>query len=160
MVARHFITDHAIQPLFTQGEPLFLSADFYRPALTVFAIAFILFLILLFRYKNNKLTAKLISTEKNLLTTEQELTELRLKLDSTLEFQKSLNEAELTTRLQQPRLASQLANNHVKTPERYHYIQSLLDNGMAAGEIADVLSISHHEATQLVNLSRLVASPS
>lgn len=160
MPASNFITDQTTQPLFTQTEPIFLSPDFYQPALTVFAIVSVLCLILLFRHKNNMLSAKLISTEKNLTNTEQELMELREKLDSTLGFQKSLNEAEITTRLQQPRLATQHANTSVQAPERYHYIKSLSENGMEAKEIADILSISAQEATQLVNLSRLATSPS
>lgn len=139
---------------------LFLSPDFYRPALTVFALLLVLCLIFLFRRKNNRLSAKLLSTENNLRTTQQELLELRQKLDSTIEFQKSLHEAEITTRLQQPRLAVQHADSSVRAPERYQYIQSLSEKGMGAEEIAHILSISAQEATQLVTLSRLVATPS
>ncbi|WP_163339264.1 hypothetical protein [Desulfopila sp. IMCC35008] len=153
MPARNFITGQA-------NLSLFLSPEFYKPTLTILALILVLCLIFLFRRKNNRLSAKLLSTETNLLNTQQELLELRQKLDSTLEFQKSLHEAEITTRLQQPRLEVQHANSSVKAPERYHYIKSLSEKGMGAEEIANILSISAHEASQLVTLSRLVASPS
>ena len=42
-------------------------------------------------------------------------------------------------------------------PERYRYVHRLAESGMAAEEIAEVLSISGHEARQLVNLARLAA---
>lgn len=160
MNTTEFTPDLSTAISFNQLDSIFLSPDFYQPALTAFSIFIVLTLICLFRRKNNLLSAKLIKTEKNLANTEKELEELKQKLHSTLEFQKSLGDAEITTRLQQSRLTTQHSSTPAKTPERYRYVKSLSENGMDAEEIASVLSISAQEAAQLVNLSRLVGTPS
>jgi hypothetical protein len=41
------------------------------------------------------------------------------------------------------------------TPERYRYIQSMTEKGLNAQDIAAMISISLHEATQLVTLTRM-----
>jgi len=73
-------------------------------------------------------------------------------------FDDNLRAAELTTRLQQPRLTMQQCGYSPATPERYRYIQSMAEKGMSAQDIASLLSLSLHEATQLVTLVR-VARP-
>ncbi|MDD3815410.1 MAG: hypothetical protein PHZ02_12290 [Desulfocapsaceae bacterium] len=73
-------------------------------------------------------------------------------------FDDNLRTAELTTRLQQPRLTLQQRGYSPATPERYCYIQSMAEKGMSAQDIASMLSLSLHEATQLVTLIR-VARP-
>ncbi len=70
-------------------------------------------------------------------------------------FQESLNQAEITTKLQRSRLSSQEYNSHMSPPERYKYVHSLAAGGMSSEEIASILSISIHEADQLVNLAKL-----
>ncbi len=74
-------------------------------------------------------------------------------------FDDNLRAAELTTRLQYPRLTMQQCGPSPATPERYHYIQSMVDNGMNAQEIASMLSMSLHETTQLVTLIKMVRQP-
>ena len=73
-------------------------------------------------------------------------------------FQESLNLAEITTRLQKPRISVQNRPRSMDPPERYRYVHSLASGGMSSREIASVLSISIHEADQLVNLARLAHS--
>lgn len=73
-------------------------------------------------------------------------------------FDDNLRAAELTTRLQQPRLTMQQSGYVPAAPERYRYIQPMAEKGMSAHEIASMLSMSLHEATQLVTLAR-VARP-
>jgi len=70
-------------------------------------------------------------------------------------FDDNLRAAELTTRLQQPRLTMQQGCYIPAAPERYRYIQPMAEKGMNAHEIASMLSISLHEATQLVTLTRM-----
>lgn len=70
-------------------------------------------------------------------------------------FDDNLRAAELTTRLQQPRLAIQQGGYSTATPERYHYIRSMVEKGMSTREIAAMLSMSLHETTQLVTLIRV-----
>ncbi len=71
-------------------------------------------------------------------------------------FSEALKDSELTTALQKPRLSAQQTTTQPQnTQDKYQYIQSLSGSGMAADEIANVLSISSHEAEQLIKLSNL-----
>lgn len=70
-------------------------------------------------------------------------------------FDDHLRTAELTTRLQQPRLTMQQRGQSPATPERYRYIQSMVMKGMGAQEIASTFSMSLAETTQLVALIRV-----
>jgi hypothetical protein len=74
-------------------------------------------------------------------------------------FDDNLRTAELTTRLQHPRLTMQQCGSSPATPERYHYIQSMVEKGMNAQEIASMLSMSLHETTQIVTLIKMVRQP-
>ncbi len=74
-------------------------------------------------------------------------------------FDDNLRTAELTTRLQHPRLTMQQGSSSPATPERYQYIQSMVEKGMNAQEIASMLSMSLHETTQLVTLIKMVRQP-
>ncbi|MBU0665463.1 MAG: hypothetical protein KJ990_13090 [Proteobacteria bacterium] len=73
-------------------------------------------------------------------------------------FDDNMRTAELTTRLQQSRLTVQQCGYSPATPERYRYIQSMVIKGMNAQEIADTLSMSLHETTQIISLIK-VAHP-
>lgn len=73
-------------------------------------------------------------------------------------FDVTLRAAELTTRLQRPRLSFQQNGYSPAVPERYGYIQSMAERGLSAKEIASMLSMSLHEATQLVTLTRVARS--
>lgn len=73
-------------------------------------------------------------------------------------FRDNLQTAELTTRLQQPRLSAQQGCAPAAAPERYRYLQGLVERGLSAQEIASTLSMSLPEVTQLITLIR-VANP-
>ncbi len=73
-------------------------------------------------------------------------------------FRNNLQTAELTTRLQQPRLSAQQGIAPAAAPERYRYLQGLVESGLSAQEIASTLSMSLPEVTQLITLIR-VANP-
>ena len=103
------------------------------------------------------LAGQLTETSRGLEQATRELAALRLEQDESSVFKESLGTAQLTTRLQQPRLAA--VSSGGGSPERYRYVQSLADTGMADAEIATVLAISPHEIRQVLALSRLVRQP-
>lgn len=124
-------------------------------AIALAIILLLLALIVRFWRLTGRLRRQLAEALANQQSAEQSLRLLEQQYSQNLEFQKSLSEAELTTRLQRSRLASQHGRDLTSTPERYGYIRSLAAKGMSAGEIAAILSISSQEAEQLVKLSQL-----
>jgi DNA-binding NarL/FixJ family response regulator len=107
--------------------------------------------------RNSLLVGRLSEVTGSLEDIRNSYDDLQERYRSSLEFQQNLSEAAITTRLQAPRLAAQSRPDAMAAPERYRYVHRLAENGMAAEEIAEVLSISGHEARQLVNLARLAA---
>ena len=110
---------------------------------------------IVFKKKADLHSQLLTETNEALTEVRKKLTVLQEKDKLYNEFNKSLNQAEITTKLQKSRLTMQDYNRNMPPPERYRYVHSLATNGMSSEEIASVLSISIHEANQLVNLSRL-----
>lgn len=95
------------------------------------------------------------STTHTLEAANEELTSLRELKKRFSEFKDDLHTAQLTTEVQKSKHSfNQKTENH-RIPARYQYIQSLNDNGMNASEIASILTISPHEAKQLVALAKL-----
>lgn len=84
---------------------------------------------------------------------------MQVQNKDTKNFQNSIDNAELTTRFQSTRLKAAHASGSKCTsfhaPEKYSYIRSLSEKGMDPDEIAAVLSISPHEARQLVTLAMI-----
>ena len=124
------------------------------------ALSVLLFAIVMLVKKENKLLAQqLTETTVSLERTRKQFNELQEKHDKIYEFQNSLQVAELTTKLQKPRLNAQnqslnMAVNN-SPPGKYSNIQSMIQQGMSIEKIAAVLAISTHEAQQLVNLSKI-----
>jgi hypothetical protein len=110
---------------------------------------------IIFKKKVNQQSKLLVETSETLADVQKKLTALQEKGTTYNEFQDSLNQAEITIRLQKSRLSVQHSNRSMSPPERYKYVHSLAANGMSSQEISSVLSISIHEAEQLVKLSRL-----
>jgi len=62
----------------------------------------------------------------------------------------------LTTKSQKPQPSKAHALESPRnTPERYSYIHSLAEKGLSVEEIASILTISTHEASQLVTLAKI-----
>lgn len=106
--------------------------------------------------ENNLLAEQLTETTVSLERTRQNLAKLQKEHKETIEFQSNLGKAELTIQLQKTRLNE----NHVpergrNTPERYNYIHSLMEKNLSVEEIASILTISTHEARQLVTLVKI-----
>lgn len=121
----------------------------------------VLFNFFLVKKENKKLEILLTEANAGLEITRKRLSDLQRRHNEIIEFQNSIQHAELTTKLQTPRLRGDGQDvNHVyhsNTPEKYKYIRSLSDKGMSPEEIGAVLSISPQEANQLVSLSKLAA---
>jgi hypothetical protein len=106
--------------------------------------------------ENNLLAIQLTETTIALEKTRQALDKFQEKHEKIGEFQISLGEAELTAKLQQTRHNSiPTPERSHNTPERYSYIHSLAEKGLSVEEIASILTISHHEARQLVTLAKI-----
>jgi SOS response regulatory protein OraA/RecX len=107
--------------------------------------------------KENKLLAEqLTDTTVSLERTRQNLSKLQEKHEIIAEFQNSLGEAEEKAKFQRPRYSElQSPERPRNTPERYSYIHSLAEKGLSFEEIASILTISTHEARQLLVLSKI-----
>ncbi|MBU0943436.1 MAG: hypothetical protein KJ804_16575 [Proteobacteria bacterium] len=71
------------------------------------------------------------------------------------DFQTSLKQAEVTTKLQQSRTLFHQDQPKLRIPERYAYVQSMFRSGMQTEEIASTLGMSGHEISQLLKLSTI-----
>lgn len=128
-------------------------------SIVLLAIASLLLVVVLgkalaLKKANTLLAQQLTETSNSLETTRKNLAALREKQEKLREFQNTLTDAELSTRIYKSRTAP-ASNRPRTTPERYSYIHTLADKGMSSEEIASVLTISTHEARQLVNLARI-----
>jgi hypothetical protein len=129
----------------------------YIAILTSILCLLLIFFIVLGRKKNTFLSQQMTETTIALEATRKKMNLLHEKYEKIKEFQNSLNVAELTTKLQKPRMEAQNIDmgNRNSTPGKYSNVQSLAKEGMSVDQIASVLGISTHEAQQLVNLSML-----
>lgn len=119
----------------------------------------LLVLLILIKKENKLLSQQLTEMTISLELTRKQFKELQEKHDKMSEFHNSLQVAELTTKLQKPRLTvqNQSLNTAVKNSPsgKYSNIQSMVQQGMSIEKIAAVHAISTHEAQQLVNLSKI-----
>jgi len=104
---------------------------------------------------NGRLTRKLSETTSSFNRNLKQLATLQDKQATAEGFQRDLNKAELTAQLQKPRTSLQASSGASNAPEKYSYIHSLMQKGMSAEEIGSILTISTHEAKQLVTLSTI-----
>ena len=74
------------------------------------------------------------------------------------DFNSDLQQAEIATRVQRSRHTFHQPAEEAEPPEKYRYIQSLARKGIGAADIATILTISTHEADQLVKLANLSRS--
>jgi DNA-directed RNA polymerase specialized sigma24 family protein len=127
----------------------FTTYLFVIPSIICIAICI---LTVLEKKKNKRLFQQLMETTVRLEVTAKELD--NLQNNHRGEFHNSLQAAELTTKLQRPRLEAQSVASG-QSPRRYSSVSSLAEEGLSAEEIASELAISPQEAAQLVNLARL-----
>jgi|GEM_PF-465834 len=114
-----------------------------------------IFMIFLVKKDNRLLSRQLTETAVSVDQTRKLLLEIRDRQEKLDEFQDSLKMAALTTQLQKTRLQVQANDTDMVASDKYSSLQSLAQEGKSVEEIAATLTISTHEAQQLVNLSRL-----
>jgi hypothetical protein len=134
--------EFAHSPLFLLGIPAVLCVA-------------LLIMIVLVKKENRLLARQLTETSVSLELTRKQLGELQDRQAEINAFENNLQTAELTTKLQKPRLDAQHSMAIDASPGKYGNIQSLADKGMSVEEIAAVLAVSTHEARQLVNLAKI-----
>lgn len=117
--------------------------------------AFAVYRAIHFQKRSRRLASQLLEATGSLENMQNDLQNLQQKYSQSIEFNQNLSDAAVTTRLQRTRLALQAGPESPSAPERYRYVHRLAGNGMAAEEIASVLSISGYEARQLVTLAQL-----
>lgn len=115
----------------------------------------LLIMVVIVKKENRLLVRQLTETTVSLELTRKQLDEHQARQAEIKVFQNNLQAAELTTRLQKPRLDAQHKAPTGTPPGKYSNIKSLTDQGMSVKEIAATLAVSTHEAQQLVNLSRI-----
>ncbi len=98
-----------------------------------------------------KLSASL-ECYQNLSAENEKLRQVEKRFQS---FKADLDQAELTTRMQHPRIGAGRSAESMLPPERYRYVHSLAGKGIDSTDIASILSISPREADQLVALAQL-----
>lgn len=104
---------------------------------------------------NTLILTTLKAKETELSELKKEFGELEEKVAKLSDFNSTMSEATVTTKLQTKRNQDY---QNANTPEKYQYIISLTQKGMKAEEIASILSISEHEARQLVSLAKISAN--
>ena len=132
-------------------EQLNVSVFFSVTAFILLAV--VLGKAIILKKANTLLSQQLTETSNSLEATKRNLATLREKQQQLNEFQNNLSDAELSTRVHKSRGAG--TDRPRTTPERYSYIHSLASKGLSSDEIASVLTISTHEARQLVKLARI-----
>ncbi len=100
---------------------------------------------------------RLQNTADSLENVSKELDELRLVEKRFKTFKDDLTTAELFTEVHKTRQSFDAIVKDHKIPERYQYIRSLHQKGVKTPDIASILTISTHEADQLVALANLSA---
>lgn len=113
---------------------------------------------LLFHAKK-KLSRKLQSKEIEFDRLQKEFSSLVERHQQLKEFRNSMHEAEMTTKLQIPRI-SQLPPHHPSPSghhgsEKYRLIHTLASKGMDNAEIASILEVSSQEVKQVLTLSAI-----
>lgn len=124
----------------------------------IFAVLFgltLVFWAISLKRRNTIITTSLKEKELELINLRKEFNELESKVTTLPDFNKEMSETAVTTKLQSKRNQDHQNSN---TPEKYQYIISLTKKGMKADEIASILSISEHEARQLVSLAKISAN--
>lgn len=117
---------------------------------------------ILVKKENKLLSEQLTQTTINLESNKKKLRDLENRHNDIKEFQNSIEHAELTTKLQAPRLQIAHGERRISAashaPEKYTYVRSLTEKGMSPEEIGAILSISSHEASQLVALTMITSA--
>ncbi len=122
--------------------------------LLLISLALVIAVFVLLREKRAK-TALLNQKQQKLSNLEARFSKLLSRYMELKEFRNSMNEAEITTRLQTPRLAASPTAANPRLNEKYRLILTLSEKEMTVADIAEVLSLSVQEISQVLALSDL-----
>ncbi len=122
-------------------------------ALSLCLLTFIYSIIVRRRSKTH--STLLAQQELDLQNLKEELSAKNDSQNQNINFQNSLQQAEVTTGLQQTRISFHNEQNKSKAPERYAYVLSMFRSGIPTEEISAALGMSTQEITQLIKLSAL-----
>ncbi len=123
-------------------------------SLLLFSILLLVTIFLLLHDRRKK-TALLKQKQREFIHLEQQFTLLLERHKELQEFRNSMNEAEITTRLQTPRLTASTTAVNPRLNEKYRLILTLAEKKMDCAEIAETLSLSPQEIAQVLALSSL-----
>ncbi|MDJ0622683.1 MAG: hypothetical protein QNJ17_06940 [Desulfocapsaceae bacterium] len=119
-------------------------------------------LLILITLRSVFLKRNALQSNSVLAKTLQQLEVARAEIDKLKETEKKfhdfttdLQQAEIATKMQQSRKMYHQPADELHPPEKYQYVHSLAQKGINASDIATILTISPHEADQLVNLANL-----
>jgi len=132
-----------------------LNVSIFFSIITIILLVVVLGKAIILKKANTLLSQQLTETSNSLEITKKNLATLREKQQQLNEFHNNLSDAELSTRIHKSRTIGADTGRARTTPERYGYIHSLASKGLSSDEIASVLTISTHEARQLVALARI-----
>ena len=126
----------------------------------LFSLFFLLFAATFFKAltlkrKKDSLLRQLTEKISSFEQIKDQLKNLQEQHDRAKTFQNNLAAAELTAQFQKPRLSAPSSPVKNLTPEKYRLIHTLTQKNMSIDEIGSFLTISSHEAQQLVTLSKL-----
>ncbi|WP_456388236.1 hypothetical protein [Desulfolithobacter sp.] len=121
-------------------------------------VLFLLLVMVIFSLRRTvrKQHKEITRLETTLQETREKINRLETSRREQEEFIDTLASAEITTRLQKPRLALH-QNGSAEPPEKYRYAASMVQNGMTIDEISSILGIARAEARQLVTLARMAS---
>ncbi len=126
---------------------------FIVPLLLLCPVLFLTILVLL--RDRRKKTILLKQKQRELHHMEQQFAILLERHKELQKFRNSMGEAEITTRLQTPRLAASPTATNPHLNEKYRLILTLAEKKMECAEIAATLSLSTEEVAQVLALSAL-----
>ncbi len=132
-----------------------LNVSILFPVVACILLAIALGKAISLKKANKLLSQQLTDTFNALEATRKNLVTLRESQQKLTEFHNNLTDAELATRIHKSRAPHAIGDRQRTTPERYGYVHSLARKGMSSEEIASVLTISTHEARQLVALAKI-----
>ncbi|MBW1635209.1 MAG: hypothetical protein JRC87_08365 [Deltaproteobacteria bacterium] len=106
--------------------------------------------------KKDRLVRELAIKDRVLIKKTEELRELKAKHYRAEAFQNNLAAAEHSIKTQRPLPSADTSPPKNSALEKYRLVHALIKKQMSVDEIASFLTVSAHEARQLVTLSKLV----
>lgn len=125
-------------------------------AVSLLLITATLLKVFALKKENALLAEQLTETSVSLEKTRHSLEKLQQRQEERIAFRNDLDEAEESSRQHQQKTKEfQAVERKWAAPERYGFIHTLAAKGMSVEEIAAILTVSPHEARQVLNLAKI-----